>query len=144
MAKRSKYSTALFEVITNSRKPEKPLGKAPGVAALATPRWWFRSRSLYPLPGPESAAPPEPLSSDPNDPTANVTAAVMTSMWRLTDFAGRADLVVTEGTATGLSASECWGPDTLLLYRHRDWEPLADIGTAQACSIAPAVTRPQL
>src|SRR5687768_762791 len=28
MAKRSKYSTALFEVITNARKPDKPLGRA--------------------------------------------------------------------------------------------------------------------
>jgi hypothetical protein len=77
MAKRSKYSTALFEVITNARKPDKPLGRARGVMALATPKWWFKSRETLPLPAADVSPEPPPAPYDADDPTARVTAAAL-------------------------------------------------------------------
>lgn len=77
MAKR-KNSTALFEVIHAGKNAGKVDRKADGrpdrggvAAVLKTPRWWFKGRVK------EESASAATAALDPNDPTANVTAATL-------------------------------------------------------------------
>ena len=65
---RRRNATALFEVIHAAKLEHKP-----AASALKTPRWWFKGRDA--APSDASAAPV--AQSDPNDPTANVTAATL-------------------------------------------------------------------
>jgi hypothetical protein len=68
MARKRKNSTALFEVISAGRMDRKPVA-----AALKTPRWWFKGQS-----GPAAdTSSPVTIQTDPADPTANVTAAML-------------------------------------------------------------------
>src|SRR4051812_28604708 len=114
MAKRSKYSTALFEVITNARKPEKPLGKPRGVVAVATPNGWFRGRMKALFAAAEAAPEPPPAPYDAEDPTARITAsglaarvairAIVPFTWTVGD--GSADAPAADAESAAVSARD--------------------------------------
>lgn len=55
------------------------------------------------------------------------------STWRLSDSAGRADAIVTAGLATGMGATECWGPDARATYINRAFEPEKNTGMESDC-----------
>ncbi len=60
-------------------------------------------------------------------------AAQVSTTWRLSDSAGRADFLVTEGAAMGMRGVDCWGPDTVATYVHRDWNPAMEAGSVTTC-----------
>jgi len=62
-----------------------------------------------------------------------VQAAQVASTWRLSDSAGRADVTVTAGLATGKRATECWGPDARGTYINRPFEPDMNRGVESDC-----------
>ncbi len=64
---RRRHSTALFEVISAGKKANQK----PAAVSLRTPRWWFKNRKTN-NPDPTLAPP-----VDPDDPTANITAATL-------------------------------------------------------------------
>ena len=59
------------------------------------------------------------------------------SAWR-GDGAGRGELKVTQGLATGLAGVDCWGPSTVATYVKRDWDEAANAGDANTC-VLPAL-----
>jgi len=60
-------------------------------------------------------------------------AMQITSTWRLSDSAGRADVLITAGLATGKAATECWGPDAVATYINRTYEPEKNKGMENTC-----------
>jgi hypothetical protein len=47
--------------------------------------------------------------------------------------AGRADVKVLAGLATGMKGVDCWGIDTRATYVHRDWEKTVEKGSEATC-----------
>jgi hypothetical protein len=47
--------------------------------------------------------------------------------------AGRADLKVLTGLATGMKGVDCWGIDTRATYVHRDWDKAMEKGSEATC-----------
>ncbi len=73
---------------------------------------------------------------------SNIYAQAMqvASTWRLSDSAGRADVTVTAGLATGKGATECWGPDARATYINRAFEPEMNTGVESDC-VFPAASK---
>ena len=69
-------------------------------------------------------------------PTPGGGALVMSleirSRWLATG-AGRADVTVLTGLATGMKGVDCWGVDTRATYVHRDWDQALDRGDVSTC-----------
>ncbi|MDX2022482.1 MAG: hypothetical protein SF187_19755 [Deltaproteobacteria bacterium] len=59
------------------------------------------------------------------------------SAWR-SDGAGRGELKVTQGLATGLLGIDCWGPSTVATYVRRDWNEAVNAGDVNTC-VLPAL-----
>lgn len=58
------------------------------------------------------------------------------SAWR-GDGAGRGEIKVTKGLATGLVGIDCWGPTTVATYVSRDWDKAANQGDIATCVLPP-------
>jgi hypothetical protein len=61
-----------------------------------------------------------------------VSEVAIHSRWR-GSAAGRADVTVTKGLATGAKGTDCWGIDTCPTWVHRDWAPAMEMGTESSC-----------
>jgi hypothetical protein len=70
-----------------------------------------------------------------------VQAMQVASTWRLSDSAGRADVTVTAGLATGKGATECWGPDARATYINNAFEPEKNFNMESNCVFPAALSR---
>jgi hypothetical protein len=58
------------------------------------------------------------------------------SAWR-GDGAGRGEIKVTRGLATGSIGTDCWGTSTIPTFVRRDWDATASQGDVTSCALPP-------
>jgi hypothetical protein len=64
-----------------------------------------------------------------------VQEATILTRWN-EEGAGRGDMRVTVGLASGMQGTDCWDARTRALYVHRDWDATAAFGQATNCAFA--------